>query len=234
MKRTAVVIATYNEALNAPELVGQVKKWTPEAMVLVVDDNSPDGTAKSVQDLNLPDVHVLIRRNSRGYGTAVRDGLLRAVKLGADQIITMDADFSHEPKALPDLIEALEHADMAVGSRYAGGVRVINWQIKRLLLSLFANLYVRTILGFPIQDCTTGYRAYRRNLILRMRLKSIKSNGYSFLVEMVWRAIRSKARIVEVPIVFVERREGESKMSGSVIWESIWMPWRLRFFQRRP
>ncbi len=234
MKRTAVVIATYNEALNAPELVGQVKKWTPEVMVLVVDDNSPDGTAKSVQDLNLPDVHVLIRRNSRGYGTAVRDGLLRAVKLGADQIITMDADFSHEPKALPDLIEALEHADMAVGSRYAGGVRVINWQIKRLLLSLFANLYVRTILGFPIQDCTTGYRAYRRNLILRMRLKSIKSNGYSFLVEMVWRAIRSKARIVEVPIVFVERREGESKMSGSVIWESIWMPWRLRFFQRRP
>lgn len=228
----AVVIATYNEALNAPALIREIREQVPDTHIVVVDDNSPDGTADAVHSLGLENIHVVVRRDARGYGTAVRDGLLHAARLGARRIVTMDADFSHEPTALPTMFAALDNADMAVGSRYVNGVRVINWKIKRLLLSLFANFYVRTILGLRIHDCTTGYRAYRRSIVGKMKLRSIESNGYSFLVEMVWRASRLKARIVEVPIVFVERREGESKMDGGVILESVLMPWRLRFWRR--
>jgi dolichol-phosphate mannosyltransferase len=140
----------------------------------------------------------------------------------------MDSDFSHEPKELPHLLAALERDDMAIGSRYIGGVRVMNWNVKRLLLSIFANFYVRTILGLPAHDCTSGYRAYRRELLEKMNIRTVRSNGYSFLVEMLWRAKKRGATVMEVPIVFVERREGESKMSGSVIAESVLMPWRLR------
>lgn len=228
----AVVIATYNESLNAPALVRQIKDVMPDVMVLIVDDNSPDGTARAVRDLGLPDVHVLVRRRERGYGTAVRDGLHRAVKMGAERIVNMDADFSHDPKDLPAMFQALDDAEFAAGSRYINGVRVINWHVKRLLLSLFANFYVRIILGTHVRDSTSGYRAYRADLVKRMKLGSIEANGYAFLVEMLWRAKCRGARIVEVPIVFVERREGESKMSKTIIWESIFMPWRLRFFRR--
>lgn len=224
----AVVIATYNEAQNAPALVREVRGIDAAIAVIVVDDNSPDGTADAVRALGLADVHMLVRRDARGYGTAVRDGLLHACELGAERVLTMDADFSHEPKEIPAMLAALDNAEVAVGSRYVNGVRVINWQIKRLLLSLFANFYVRLILGLRVHDCTSGYRAYRRELLERMKLRTIRSNGYSFLVEMLWRAHRRRARITEVPIVFVERREGESKMSGAVIGESILMPWRLR------
>lgn len=224
----AVVIATYNESLNAPGLVRRIREIAPDVVVVMVDDNSPDGTARLVKELGFPNVHVIVRRNGRGYGTAVRDGLRAACRLGADRVATMDADFSHDPAALPDLLAALDGADVSIGSRYVGGVRVINWQIKRLILSLFANAYVRTILGLSAHDCTSGFRAYRREALAGMRLASLQSNGYSFLVEMLWRAHRRKNRIVEVPIIFVERREGESKMSGGVIFESVFMPWRLR------
>ena len=228
----AVVIATYNEAANAPRLVQEVKALLPDAAVVLVDDNSPDRTAQLVRELELPNVHVVVRTQGRGYGTAVRDGLLKAIELGAERVATMDCDFSHDPKDLPVMLEALDHADVAIGSRYVGGVRVINWPLKRLLLSSFANFYVRTILNLPAHDCTSGYRAYRSELLRRMRLPTLKSNGYSFLVEMLWRArARTKRqRIVEVPIIFVERREGESKMSSAVIYESVWLPWRLRLF----
>jgi len=224
----AVVIATYNESLNAPAIVREIRAVAPDVAVVIVDDNSPDGTADAVRALGLPGVHVLVRREARGYGTAVRDGLIKAIQLGADRIATMDADFSHEPKSLPAMLAALDDADVAIGSRYVGGVRVINWQIKRLLLSLFANFYVRTILGLSTNDCTSGFRAYRAPMLRRMGLRTLQSNGYSFLVEMLWRAHRRRARLAEVPIVFVERREGESKMSSAVIGESVLMPWRLR------
>jgi dolichol-phosphate mannosyltransferase len=143
-------------------------------------------------------------------------------------VLTMDADFSHEPKEVPAMFAALERADMCVGSRYVGGVRVLNWQISRLLLSIFANIYVRTILGFRVTDCTSGFRAYRATLLKRVPLKRIESNGYSFLVEMLYRVLATGARVAEHPIVYVERREGQSKMSKSVILESVFMPWRLR------
>jgi dolichol-phosphate mannosyltransferase len=198
----------------------------------VVDDNSPDGTTRAVEELGLEGVHVICRRNRRGYGTAVRDGLLAALKLGADRVATMDADFSHNPRELGSVLEALDEGDLSIGSRYIGGVRVLNWAAKRLLLSLFANFYVRTILGLKANDCTSGFRAYRAELLKRMRLQTIQSNGYSFLVEMLWRARRRGARVAEVPIVFEERREGESKMSGAVIRESILRPWLLRFGRR--
>jgi len=229
MGAKAVVVATYNEGLNAPRLVREIRAAVPSAMIIIVDDNSPDGTAALVRQLGLEDVHVVVRTTDRGYGTAVRDGLLEAMALGAKLVVTMDADFSHDPTALGEMFGALRGADMVVGSRYCGGVRVINWPMKRLLLSSFANFYVRTILGFGVQDCTSGYRGYRANTLKRMDILSIRSNGYSFLVEMLWRARRRRARVAEVPIVFVERREGESKMSSAVIWESIFMPWRLRW-----
>lgn len=225
----ALVIVTYNEVLNAPALVRQVKELHPALEVILVDDNSPDGTAEAVRALELPGVEVMVRRNSRGYGTAVRDGLIRALEKGAARVATMDSDFSHDPAMLGAMLEALDDAEVSIGSRYVGGVRVINWHVKRLLLSIFANAYVRTILGLKSQDCTSGYRAYRAEVLKRMRLKSVRSNGYSFLVEMLWRAQRSRGRIAEVPIIFTERREGESKMSGGVIFESVLMPWRLRF-----
>lgn len=224
----ALVIATYNEALTAPALVRQVRDLHPGLYIILVDDNSPDGTARLVQEMGDARVEVMVRRGARGYGTAVRDGLLRAIELGASRVATMDCDFSHDPRDLGSLFAALDDADVSIGSRYVGGVRVINWQIRRLLLSLFANAYVRTILGFRATDCTSGYRAYRRTVLRRMKLRTLQSNGYSFLVEMLWRATRRGGRIAEVPIIFTERREGESKMSGGVIRESIWMPWRLR------
>lgn len=223
-----IVIATYNESVNGPLMAREATKAAPDAQVLFVDDNSPDGTAQAIEALGLERVRVLVRRDARGYGTAVRDGLLEAMRLGAERIVTMDCDFSHEPSALPAMFSALDTAQMAVGSRYVGGVRVMNWSMKRLLLSAFANEYVRRILGLKQQDCTSGYRAYRAELLRRMRLQTLRSNGYSFLVEMLYRASRLKAKIVEVPITFIERREGESKMSSRVIRESAMMPWLLR------
>ncbi|MEO8376797.1 MAG: glycosyltransferase, partial [Candidatus Sumerlaeota bacterium] len=169
---------------------------------------------------------------ARGYGTAVRDGMLKALELGAEIIATMDSDFSHDPAALNSVIAGTERADVCIGSRYVNGVRILNWPMKRLLLSLFANLYVRAILGLPAQDCTSGFRAYRAELLRAMNLKTIRSNGYSFLVEMLWRSRLRKAKIKEVPIIFEERREGKSKMGGSVIRESILMPWKLRLLRR--
>jgi dolichol-phosphate mannosyltransferase len=228
----AVVIATYNESLNAPALITKIHEVVPDVTIVLVDDNSPDGTARLVEEMRNPLVHVVCRRKQRGYGTAVRDGLIEAMRLGAENVVTMDCDFSHDPAALPEMFAALGDADVSIGSRYRGGVRVINWQMRRLLLSIFANFYVRRILSLGAEDCTSGYRGYRRSILTKMRLSSVRSNGYSFLVEMLWRARRCKARVSEVPIIFVERREGESKMSNGVIFESVLMPWRL-LFQRR-
>lgn len=224
----AVVIATYNERPNAPPLVRQLRELYPELQIVVVDDDSPDGTAEALREIGDERLTVLCRKNEKGYGTAVCAGLIKACALGAERVATMDSDFSHDPKALSSLLDALHEADMAIGSRYIGGVRVLNWAAERLLLSLFANFYVRTILGLSARDCTSGFRAYRRSLLKRMRLRQIDSNGYSFLVEMLWRAKRSGAAICEVPIVFEERREGESKMDGGVIRESVLRPWLLR------
>lgn len=224
-----IVIATYNERENLLVLLPKLREVAPDARVCVVDDNSPDGSGVVAKELGLEDyVRTIVRKGKRGYGTAVRDGLRACIADGAENVLTMDADFSHEPKEVPAMFAALDRADMCVGSRYVGGVRVLNWQISRLLLSIFANVYVRTILGFRVTDCTSGFRAYRATLLKRVPLKRIESNGYSFLVEMLFRVQSAGARVTEHPIIYVERREGQSKMSKSVILESVFMPWRLR------
>lgn len=222
-----VLIATYNERENLLGLLPAIRQSHPAATICIVDDNSPDGTSRVPAELGLDRVEVLVRKNARGYGTAVRDGMLLCLRAGARRIVTMDADFSHDPKDLPAMFAALDHCDLAIGSRYSGGVRVLNWGAHRLMLSLFANSYVQRILGLRANDCTSGFRAYRRALLRRIALRKLNSTGYSFLVELLVRCTTAGARIHEVPIIYTERREGQSKMSNSVILESALMPWRL-------
>lgn len=227
---TCVVLATYNEAPNLQNLVPELLQVLPAARIIVVDDNSPDGTPNLLKAIakNEPRLVPIIRPGKGGYGSAVLDGLKRALELGAARIATLDADFSHDPAALPALLEGLREGDVAIGSRYFEGVRVLNWHPSRLLLSLFANRYVKTILSIPVEDATSGFRAYRRAAVEALTSSKINSVGYSFLVEILYFLYRRGMKIVEVPIVYTERREGQSKMSGRVIREAVVRPWLLR------
>jgi dolichol-phosphate mannosyltransferase len=229
--KACIVLATYNEAANLRELIPTLLSILPQARVVVVDDNSPDGSPALLREMAQHDPRVVpvIREGKLGYGSAVLEGFRKALDLGSTYIVTLDADFSHDPKEIPALLAALEKADIAIGSRYTGGVRVLNWHVSRLLLSLFANRYVRTILGIPVDDATSGYRAYRRRAIEAILESRIDSQGYSFLVEILYRAYKRGMQITEVPIVYSERREGQSKMSKGVIFEAMLRPWLLRF-----
>ncbi|MGI8906718.1 MAG: polyprenol monophosphomannose synthase [Candidatus Sumerlaeaceae bacterium] len=234
-ENTCVVLATYNEAPNLQKLVPQLLATLPGARVIVVDDNSPDGTPAMLAEIakSQPNLLPLIREKKAGYGSAVLEGLKHGLELGADRIATLDADFSHDPAALPLLFEALNDADVAIGSRYFEGVRVLNWHPSRLLLSLFANIYVKTILNIPVEDATSGFRAYRRPAVEALSNARINSVGYSFLFEILFFLYRRGLRIVEVPIIYTERREGQSKMSGSVIREAVLRPWLLRLSRKQ-
>ncbi len=229
--KTFIVLATYNEAANLKLLIPQLREIVPDGGVIVVDDNSPDGSPNLLREFAERDPHVvpIIRSGKLGYGSAVLTGFKKALELGADFVVTLDADFSHDPAAIPQLLAALQDADIALGSRYYQGVRVLNWHVSRLLLSLFANRYVRLILGIPVADATSGFRAYRRAAIEAILESRIDSQGYSFLVEILYRAYRKGMRLVEVPIIYSERREGQSKMSKGVIFEAMLRPWLLRF-----
>lgn len=229
-RRRAIVLATYNEAVNLRNLVPRLAELVPDANIIVVDDSSPDGTPEMLRTMTaeVPALVPLIRPGKQGYGTAVTAGLRRAMELGATEIATMDADFSHDPSDVPRLFEALADADVAVGSRYFGGVRVLNWHPSRLLLSLFANRYVKTILGIDVEDATSGFRAYRRPAAEHITNMHINSLGYSFLVEVLYGVLAAGFRPVEVPIIYAERREGQSKMSKKVIAEAVFRPWQLR------
>jgi dolichol-phosphate mannosyltransferase len=227
---TLVIIPTYNERENLRALVEAILAQGAFD-VLVVDDASPDGTGALADDLAAQyegRVHVLHRAGPRGFGRSYVDGFLWALdRTKAEVICQMDADFSHDPKYLPDLVAATAGADLVLGSRYLNGVSVVNWPLRRLFLSTFANAYVRTITGLAVRDCTGGYRAWRRALLAKLGVEGIRSDGYSFQVEALFKAARLGARVVEVPIIFVERRQGASKMSGRVMVESMFMPWRL-------
>jgi len=225
-----VIIPTYNERDNIAILVEAI--LTQGAFnVLVVDDASPDGTGAVADGLVAAHpgrVHVIHRTGKRGFGLSYVEGFLWALRnTDAELICQMDADFSHDPKYLPDLVAAAGVADVAVGSRYLNGVSVVNWPLRRLFLSTFANWYVRTITGLGVRDCTGGYRCWHRATLERMKPEAITSDGYSFQVEALFKAARNGASVREVPIVFVERRQGASKMSGMVMFESMFMPWRL-------
>ncbi len=227
-----VVTPTYNERENLPILVDGVLSQ-PGFQILVVDDGSPDGTGQLADELAARHpgrVSVLHRTGARGLGRSYVDGLKLAVaRPEIDLVVQMDADLSHDPSYLPALVAAAADHDLVIGSRYLNGVSVVNWPLHRLFLSAFANRYIRTVTNLTAHDCTGGYRCWRRESLARMPLDSMVSDGYAFLVEMLFEAKRRGCRIGEVPIIFVERRQGQSKVSTSVLMESLIMPWRLRF-----
>jgi dolichol-phosphate mannosyltransferase len=214
-----VIVPTYNERPNVAAMIAALLRHD-DVSVLVVDDQSPDGTGEGR-------VRVLHRTGARGLGRSYVDGMRAALDAGADHILQMDADFSHDPADVPRLVEAAARADLVIGSRYVPGGSLHNWPLRRVLLSEFANLYVRAITRLPVRDCTSGFRCWRRELLGGIPLERIVSDGYAFQVELTWEAQRAGGRIAEIPISFVERREGASKMSGRVILESAMLPWRL-------
>jgi dolichol-phosphate mannosyltransferase len=227
--RPLVLLPTYNERDNLRPLVAALMAIAG-LKVLIVDDNSPDGTADHAEALAAASdgrVSVMRRTGPRGFGRSYIDGMAAALRTDATHICQMDADFSHDPAALPQLLAAATAADLVIGSRYIPGGELRNWPAHRLVLSRFANWYIRAITRLPVHDCTSGFRCWTRGLLARLPLDRIVSNGYAFQVEMAWEAQAAGGRIVEVPITFVERREGQSKMSGRVIAESVVLPWRL-------
>jgi dolichol-phosphate mannosyltransferase len=226
-----IVIPTYNERENVSALVRQLFQMVPSSDVMLIDDNSPDGTAEYAQQLFGANrsFSVLVRRGSRSFGRSLLDGYRVAVERGYARLVQMDADFSHDPNMVPTLIDASRAADVVIGSRYCTAGRVANWPWHRRLLSLFANRYVACITGLAVRDATSGFRCYTRRALESLLETGVASNGYAFQVEAVFRTQRAGLRVVEVPITFTDRRAGESKMSGKVILESVLKPWRLRF-----
>lgn len=227
--RVQIIIPTYNERDNLPGLVRAILARDGYD-VMVVDDDSPDGTGELADGLarEFPGrVQVVHRTGPRGLGRSYVDGLQRAVAGTADVICQMDADWSHDPQYLPDLVAATATHDVVIGSRYLQGVSVVNWPLRRLVLSTFANRYIRVITRLAANDCTSGYRCWRRETLALLPLDRVVSDGYAFLVEMLYEAARRGAKIGEVPIIFVERRQGASKLSSGVVLESVLTPWRL-------
>lgn len=227
-----IIIPTYNESDNIRAIAGEIFDVYGGLDILVVDDNSPDGTGGIVRDMQLEDtrVHLLERSGKLGLGTAYCAGFLWAIERGYDVVFEMDADFSHDPKEIPNFLRAIESADVVIGSRYSTGVNVVNWPMQRLLLSWFANLYTRLITRMPIYDATGGFKCFRTDILRGVDLSKIRSNGYAFQIEMNFKLWKRGARMLEIPIIFVDRRSGVSKMSKNIIWEAAWLVWKLRLF----
>lgn len=228
--KTIVVIPTYNELNNLQKLLPFILNTYPQLHVLVVDDNSPDGTAKYVEDLGKYDlrVHIIKREKKMGLGTAYVAGFKYMLANGYDAVIQMDADYSHDPHEIKNFLEKIKTYDLVIGSRYIDGVRVINWPIRRLLLSYFANVYTRIITGMPVKDATGGFKCFKRQVLESIDLDKIHSNGYSFQIEMNYKAWKNDFRLCEVPITFMDRVEGTSKMSKRIVYEAVFMVWKLR------
>ena len=231
--KTLVISPTYNEGKNIESLVDQVLGPNPDYHLLIVDDNSPDGTAAIVKELQqtYPNLSLEVRKGKAGLGTAYLFGFKWALERGYEAIVQIDADLSHDPKDVSRLVSELQNYDLIIGSRYVEGVSVVNWPIRRLILSYGANMYSRTVTGMPINDGTGGFKAWRGSLLRKIELNKVKSQGYSFQIEMNFRAWRQNARIKEEPIIFVDRTIGESKMSKAIMYEAIWMVLRLRIWK---
>jgi dolichol-phosphate mannosyltransferase len=230
-ERFLVCIPTYNEVLTLPQIVPAVLRADPRFEVLVIDDGSPDGTGELADRMGREDprVHCLHRTTKEGLGKAYLAGFRWALERDYSLVFEMDADFSHDPKFLPDFLVAIQQADLVVGSRYKTGVNVINWPMSRLLLSYGANLYARWITGLPLTDSTGGFKCFRREVLEALNLSRVASNGYAFQIEMSFRTWKKGFRLTEIPIVFVDRVEGHSKMNKKIVREAIWMVWWLRF-----
>jgi dolichol-phosphate mannosyltransferase len=231
--KALVIIPTYNEIENIARMIEAVLGQDPSIDILIIDDNSPDGTAdvvkKAMEDNDR--IKLIERSGKLGLGSAYVKGFEYALANGYEYILEMDADFSHNPNDLPRLLEAAKTNDLVIGSRYVHGVNIINWPFKRLLISYFASKYVKVITRMPIKDPTAGFKCFRRKVLESINLKEILSDGYSFQVEMNFRAWVKGFRIKEVPIVFTERIGGVSKMSKQIVWEAVWMVWRLQFMK---
>lgn len=229
--RILVVVPTYNESSNLPQLVPQILAKDSRIEILVVDDNSPDGTGKLADEMASaePRIHVLHRPGKQGLGTAYLAGFRWALERDYELVFEMDADFSHDPKHLPEFIEAARRADLVLGSRYLEGrVTVVNWPMPRLLLSYFANIYAKVVTGHRLFDATGGFKCFHRRVLEAIDLDAVESNGYAFQIEMSFRAWCKGFTIAEIPIVFVDRTVGSSKMSGGIVREAVWVVWRLR------
>jgi dolichol-phosphate mannosyltransferase len=230
--KALVIVPTYNEAENIRELVPRILNQDPGMEILVVDDNSTDGTGALVEEIRKaePRLHVLHRPDKLGLGTAYVDGFRYALERNYDLVFEMDADFSHDPDSIPAFLEAVKDADLVLGSRYLNGVTVVNWPLSRLILSYGANVYTRLITGMPLKDATGGYKCFRRTTLESINLDRVRSDGYGFQIEMNFKAWRQGLRIKEIPILFVDRRVGISKMNRKIIWEAMWLVWKLRLF----
>lgn len=238
-ERALVIIPTYNEKENIRSVVELVLSQAPNLDVLVVDDSSPDGTAAIVTEMAKaePRVHLMSRPGKQGLGTAYIAGFKWGLSRGYAYLIEMDADFSHDPREIPNMLKAIQGADLVLGSRYIDGVRVVNWPLSRLFLSKGASYYVRIITGLPVHDPTGGFKCFRRRVLEAIELDMVRSNGYAFQIEMSYKAWMKSFRIREIPITFTDRYAGQSKMSGHIVREALWMVWSLALshgFRRRP
>jgi dolichol-phosphate mannosyltransferase len=229
MSQTLVIVPTYNERDNLPAIAQALMALPKDIELLVVDDNSPDGTGKLAEELAAaqPRIHVLHRQTKDGLGRAYIAGFKWALERGYEFICEMDGDFSHNPADIPRFLEAAQNADLVLGSRYCNGIRVINWPLRRLVLSMGAGLYVRLITGMPISDPTGGFKCFRRAALQALDLEAVRSNGYSFQIELTHKLWRRGFRVAEVPIIFTDRFVGASKMSRKIVWEALFMVWRL-------
>jgi dolichol-phosphate mannosyltransferase len=229
--KIAVIIPTYNEKENIKKLIKEIFSLGIEGLeVIVVDDNSPDGTHAAVREMMKTEkrVHLIHRTGKLGFGTAYVSGFKYALAGGAEIIIGMDADFSHDPKMIPIFLEEIKKHHLVIGSRYKNGISIVNWPLRRLALSLMAGKYVRLITGMKMTDPTSGFKCYRRAVLEKIDLDKIKSNGYSFLIEMKYRTHRNGFSIGEIPIIFVDRNFGISKMSKAIMWEAVIIVWKIR------
>ncbi|MBA2395117.1 MAG: polyprenol monophosphomannose synthase [Ktedonobacteraceae bacterium] len=234
--KTLIIIPTYNEIENLQSLLTGIFSYAPETHILIVDDNSPDGTGKLADEMSAEDsrISVMHRTGKLGLGTAYIAGFKYAIEHAYDAAFEMDADFSHDPKYLPDFLKAIENADLVIGSRYIKGGSTPNWSPLRRIISGGGNIYTRFVLGISVHDCTAGYRCYRREVLENLGLDTVQAQGYAFQVEMAYRVFKKGYRIVETPIVFMDRRLGKSKMSGNIFIEGFTSVLRLRFNKPAP
>ena len=230
-KKALIIIPTYDELENLPKLLPEVLSKDEIIDVLIVDDNSPDGTADWVENemKNNPRVKLIKREKKMGLGTAYIAGFKYALENNYDYIFEMDADFSHDPDEIQNFLNEIKTCDLVLGSRYKEGVNVVNWPMRRLMLSLFANMYTRVITGLPVRDATSGFKCFRKEVLQAIDLDSVKSNGYAFQIEMTFKAWKKGFKIKELSIVFTDRVKGTSKMSKKIVREAIVMVWKLRF-----
>jgi dolichol-phosphate mannosyltransferase len=240
VNKTLIIIPTYNEKENAAGIITAVLEQSPNVEVLVVDDGSPDGTGDIVAAMSAknPRIHLMRRAGKLGLGTAYLAGFKWALERDYASVMEMDADFSHDPKEIPNFLKAIERSDLVLGSRYtSGAVRVVNWPLKRLVLSKGASMYVRIITGLPVMDPTGGFKCFRRKVLETIELEQVRSNGYAFQIELSYKAWLQGFRLEEIPITFTDRLAGKSKMSGKIVREALWMVWAMAShhgFRRRP